>query len=41
MISYVMDPVVMDRESISTRRVEINGFPVFTKLDPQKFCRNT
>lgn len=33
MILEFMDPVVLDRESISTRRVKIDDFPYFTKLD--------
>ena len=41
MILDIVDPVVLDKESISTRRVEINDFPTFTKLDPQTLYGNT
>ena len=34
MITDVVNPVGMDREFFSTRRVEIDDFPLFTKLDP-------
>ncbi|CAL5192704.1 unnamed protein product [Lathyrus oleraceus] len=34
MISKCVDLEVLDRECISTRRVEIEDYPYFTKLDP-------
>ncbi|KAI5427428.1 hypothetical protein KIW84_032735 [Lathyrus oleraceus] len=34
MITDVVNPSVLNRESISTRRVEIYDFSLFTKLDP-------
>lgn len=36
MSSDVVDHVVLDRECVSTTRVEIDHFPVFTKLDPSE-----
>lgn len=34
MISEFVDHVVLDKESISTIRVNIDDLPYFTKLDP-------
>lgn len=34
MISNVMNLIVLDREPVSTIRVEIDDFPTFIKLDP-------
>lgn len=37
----IVDLVMLDKESVSTRRVEIDDFPTFTKLDPQTLYGNT
>lgn len=41
MISECVDHGVLDRESISTRRVKIEDYPYFNKLDPPKVLMNT
>lgn len=37
MISKCVESGVLDKESISTRRVEIEDYPYFTMLDPRVF----
>lgn len=37
MNSEAVDHVVLDREYISTKRVKIDDFPIFNKLDPGCF----